>query len=335
MKAYELQESFGIDAIQRVERPRPEPGPGQALVRVHATSLNYRDLMVVKGLYNPKMRLPRTPLSDAAGEVEATGAGVTRVRVGDRVAGIFMQGWLEGPLTELKAKSALGGALDGVLAEYVVLDEQGLVHIPPHLSYEEASTLPCAAVTAWNALMGVGLEPGETVLALGTGGVSIFALQFARLAGARVLITSSSDKKLERAGQLGASDGINYRSVPDWDKKVRDLTSGTGVDHVVEVGGAGTLPLSLRAVRVSGHIALIGVLSGNAGEVNPLPVLVKNIRLQGIFVGSRAMFDAMNGAITLHKLAPVLDRVFPFEQAREALRYMESGAHFGKIVIRV
>jgi NADPH:quinone reductase-like Zn-dependent oxidoreductase len=335
MKVFEIKQATGIDALTLAERPKPKPGYGQALVKIKAVSLNYRDLLVVKGLYSRNLPLPLVLCSDGVGEVVEVGEGVTRVKVGDRVAGAFMQAWISGGLTEDKAKSALGGAIDGVLAEYVVFHEDGLVHIPEHLSYEEAATLPCAAVTAWNALITEGnLKPGDTVLVLGTGGVSIFALQFAKLVGARVIATSSSDEKLERVKQLGASDGINYKSVPDWDKRVRELTNGVGVDHVVEVGGPGTLNRSLRAVRMGGQISLIGVLAGT-GDVNLLPAIMKNIRVQGIYVGSREMFETMNRAITFHKLHPVIDRVFPFEEAREALRYMESGAHFGKVVINV
>jgi NADPH:quinone reductase-like Zn-dependent oxidoreductase len=249
------------------------------------------------------------------------------------VAGCFFSNWGDGPLTDAASKSALGGAVDGMLAEQVVLPEGGLVRTPEHLTDEEAATLPCAALTAWHALMeGGGLKAGQTVLIQGTGGVSLFALQFARIAGARVIATSSSDAKLARVKELGASDGINYKTTPDWDVAARNLTNGEGVDHVVEVGGAGTLPRSMKAVRLGGHIALIGVLSG-AGEVNPMPLLMKNIRLQGIYVGSRAMFEAMNRAITLHKLKPVIDRVFPFDQAIDAYKHLESGSHFGKVLI--
>jgi NADPH:quinone reductase-like Zn-dependent oxidoreductase len=303
------------------------------LVRIKAASLNYRDLLVAKGLYSRNLPLPLIPLSDASGEVAEVGPGVSRVRPGDRVAGIFMQAWIDGEPTEAKAKSALGGAIGGVLAEAVVFDQEGVVPIPEHLSYEEAATLPCAAVTAWHALIVSGrVRAGETVLVQGTGGVSIFALQFARLSGARVIATSSHDEKLERARQLGASDGINYKTTPDWDARARELTGGAGVDHVIEVGGAGTLPKSLKAVRMGGHIPLIGILTG--GEFNPTPLLMKSVRLQGIFVGSRAMFEAMNRAIALHRLRPVVDRIFPFDEAPEALRHLERGAHFGKVVIR-
>jgi NADPH:quinone reductase-like Zn-dependent oxidoreductase len=335
MKAIRIHRLGGIDELRSEELPEPRPGPGQVRVRVRAASLNYRDLLVVKGLYSRNLALPLVPLSDGAGEVVEVGPGVTRFAPGARVAGIFMQTWLDGAITEAKGKSALGGAIDGVLAEQVVLHEDGLVAVPDHLSFEEAATLPCAAVTAWNGLVeGGGLRAGETVLTLGTGGVSLFALQFARMAGARVIATSSSDAKLERAKQLGASDGINYKTTPEWDKKVRELTGGVGVDHVVEVGGAGTLPRSLKAVRTGGHVSLIGVLAG-AAETNPMPVLMKAVRLQGVFVGSRAMFEAMDRAIALHQMRPVIDRVFPLDEARAAYRHLESGAHFGKVVIRM
>jgi NADPH:quinone reductase-like Zn-dependent oxidoreductase len=334
MKAIEIRDKFGLESLTLVDRPGPQVGPGQVLLQMRAWSLNYRDLLVAKGLYNPKLRFPFVPLSDGVGQVAEAGEGVTRVKAGDRVAGIFMQKWLCGDVNEVKAKTALGGGGDGMLAEYVVLHEDGLVHVPDHLSDEEAATLPCAAVTAWHALIVEGsLQAGDSVLALGTGGVSLFALQFARLTGARVLITSSSNAKLERARQLGATDGINYKSTPDWEEKARALTGGVGVDHVIEVGGAGTLGKSLRAVRMNGRVSLIGVLTG-AGQVNPMPILMKNVRLQGIYVGSRDMFESMNRAITLHKLHPVVDRVFPFAEIRQALQYLESGAHFGKICLR-
>jgi NADPH:quinone reductase-like Zn-dependent oxidoreductase len=335
MKAFEVRNTFGIDSLTLTERPEPRPGPGQVLLKMRAFSLNYRDLMMVKGLYNPKLSLPVVPLSDGVGEVIGLGEGVTRVKTGDRVAGIFMQRWLSGELTDAAARSSLGGGGDGMLAEYVVLHQDGVVHVPEHLTDEEAATLPCAAVTAWHALITEGgLKAGDTVLVQGTGGVSLFALQFAKMSGARVIATSSSDDKLERVRSLGASDGINYKTAPDWDDRARKLTGGVGVDHVVEVGGGGTLSQSLRAVRLGGRISLIGVLSGNSGQVNPLPILMKNVRVQGIFVGSREMFEAMNRAIALHRLRPVVDRVFPFTEAREALRYLESGKHFGKIVLR-
>jgi NADPH:quinone reductase-like Zn-dependent oxidoreductase len=336
MKAMRIHALGGFDELRMEELPTPRPGPGQVLVRVKAASLNYRDLLVIKGLYSKNLPLPMAPLSDGAGEVAEVGPGVTRFKPGDRVAAIFMQTWLNGPPTDATTRSALGGAIDGMLAEYVALHEDGLVHVPDHLTTEEAATLPCAAVTAWHALFGEDpIQPGQTVLVQGTGGVSLFALQFARAAGARVIITSSSDEKLARALGLGGSDGINYKTTPEWDRRVRELTGGEGVDHVVEVGGAGTLAKSFRAVRMAGRVSVIGVLSGGSGDVALFPILMKNIRVQGIYVGSRAMFEAMNRAISLHQLRPVIDRVFAFEETPQAFRHMEQGAHFGKIVVRL
>ncbi len=325
---------FGLDALAPAERPEPTPGPGQVLLKLRAASLNYRDLMIVRGQYNPKLRFPRIPLSDGVGEVVALGEGAEGVAIGNRVAGLFMPGWREGALTEAKSRTALGDGVDGLLAEYAVLPADGVVAVPPHLSDEEAACLPCAAVTAWNALVvGGGIQAGDVVLVQGTGGVSLFALQFARMHGARVIATSSSDEKLARAIALGASDGVNYRANPDWGRHVRQLAGGQGVDHVVEVGGAGTLAQSLMAVKVGGHIALIGVLAG-MGQFDPLPVLMKSVRLQGVYGGSGAMFAAMNRAIALAGMRPVVDRVFPFDEAREALQHMAGGSHFGKVALR-
>ena len=334
MKVYEVKE-FGLENLALVNREEPKPRTNEVLVKFHAASLNYRDLMFVNGVYNPKAKLPAVPFSDGAGEVTAVGGNVTRWKIGDRVCPIFTQGWIEGEPSLQKNRATLGaGALDGVLREYGAFDENGLVRIPEHLSFEEAATLPCAAVTAWDALVDSGrLKAGETVLALGTGGVSIFALQFAKMHGARVIITSSSDEKLERAKELGADETINYKSAPDWDKEVLSRTNKIGVDHVIEVGGAGTLSKSLNSVRVGGHVALIGVLA-SGGDFNPLSVLMKCVRLHGILVGSRKMFEDMNSAIEANKLKPVIDKTFAFEEVREALKYMESGSHFGKIVIR-
>lgn len=327
--------SFGIDSLEFVERPDPEPGPGQVLVRVHAISINFRDLMMVKGVYNPKLRLPRIPCSDGAGEVVAVGPGVTMWRRGDRVAGIFMQNWLDGPPTPEKVKGALGGDIDGMLAEYVVLKETGLVAIPEYLSYQEAATLPCAAVTAWNALSACDLKPGATVLVQGTGGVSIFALQFARLRGAKVLGISGSNEKLNRAFELGLDGGLNYNEVPDWDRWALEQT-GEGVDLVIEVGGIGTLPRSLRAIRMGGTIAQVGVLTGqNSGEPLPVPaILHKQARIQGIYVGSRQDFVDMNRALALTQMRPVGED-FPWTHARQVLARMEEGSHFGKLVMTV
>jgi NADPH:quinone reductase-like Zn-dependent oxidoreductase len=338
MRAYEVQQ-FGIENLVLVERDEPRAAAREVVVKFHAASLNYRDLMFVKGIYNQKAKLPAVPFSDAAGEIVTVGSDVTRWKVGDRVCPIFTQGWHEGPPSTQKNRTGLGGGdLEGVLREYGAFDENGLVRIPDHLSFEEASTLPCAAVTAWHALVSSGnLKSGDTVLTLGTGGVSAFALKFAKMHGAHVIATSSSDEKLEKAKELHADETINYRLMPEWDKEVLGLTNGIGVDHVVEVGGEGTLPKSLNAVRVGGHVALIGVLAG-AGEVDPRRILqglrIKGVRLQGIFVGSRQMFEEMNRAIEVTRMRPVIDKTFDFEEAPEALRYMESGLHFGKVVIR-
>ena len=336
MKAYEIQAGFGLDKLVQVERPDPTPGPMQVRVRVRATSLNSRDLMMVEGRYNPRQKLPLIPNSDAAGVVDAVGPGVTRVKPGDRVMSLFSQAWSAGEPTRAAQVSTLGGPLDGALADTVLLHEDGAVPTPAHLTDEEAATLPCAAVTAWSALVTHGaLKAGDTVLLQGTGGVSIFALQIAKLLGARIIITSSSDAKLARARTLGAHEGINYGTTPDWDKAARALTGGVGVDHVVEVGGAGTFEKSLRAVRPGGTVSVIGVLSGGAGTVPLTPILMQNLRVQGIFVGHRQSFDALNRAFALHAVRPVVDRVFEFSEARAAFEHLKSGAHFGKVVVRV
>ena len=328
--------SFGVESLEFAERPTVQPGPGEVQVRVHAISFNYRDLMVVKGLYNPKMKLPRIPCSDGAGEISAVGEGVTERKSGDRVAGIFMQNWLDGPPTPAKSIGALGGDIDGMLAEYVVLKETGLVRLPPNLSFEEAATLPCAAVTAWNALSVGDIKPGSTVLIQGTGGVAIFALQLARLRGARVIGISSSFEKLERAYGLGLDSGLDYKENPEWDRWALDETSGNGADLIVEVGGIATLPRSLRALRIGGAIAQVGVLSG-ATDPSPFPIstiLHKQVRMQGIYVGSRQDFEDLNKAITLAVLRPVGEN-FHWSQAREALARMEEGSHFGKLVLTI
>lgn len=336
MKAYVLQSNAGIDALTLTDRPEPQPGAGQVLIKIKATALNYRDLLVAEGAYGAGVKYPLVPMSDGAGEVVAIGEGVTRVKIGDRVAGIFFQDWISGALTREKMKSDLGGGIDGMLAEYVVLHQDGLVILPNHISYIQGATLPCAAVTAWHALVTKGnITEGNTVLLLGTGGVSIFALQFAKIFGAKVILSSSSDHKLAQALVLGADQTINYKTTPDWEKQVYAMTDRIGVDHVVEVGGAGTLPKSLQAVRVGGRVSLIGVLSGRGNEIDPMPILFKSITLQGIYVGSRKMFEAMNQVIQDSQLQPVIDRIFPFTQAKEAYRYVKSASHFGKVVIEL
>ncbi|ONH83272.1 NAD(P)-dependent alcohol dehydrogenase [Roseomonas mucosa] len=334
MRAYHLPKAGAIEDLTLTALETPRPARRQVLVRMRAASLNYRDLLVATGRYGKaEVRPGLVPLSDGAGEVAAVGPDVTRVKEGDRVAGIFMQGWIAGPPDESYRATALGGSIDGVLAEYVLFEEEGLVHLPEHLSFEEGACLPCAGVTAWNALTALRpVGPEQTVLLLGTGGVSIFALQFAHAAGARVIVTSSSDEKLARAKELGAAEGVNYRTHSDWEKEVWALTGKRGVDHVVEVGGAGTLPKSIAATRVGGAVHLIGVLTG--GQIDPLPVMQKAIDLRGVFVGSREMFEAMNRAVAFHRIQPVIDRVFPFEEAQAAYRHLESQAHLGKVVIR-
>jgi NADPH:quinone reductase-like Zn-dependent oxidoreductase len=335
MKLYEIVEPKGIDSLKLSERPTPKLGPGEVLMRVRAVSLNYRDLAMVKGGLARMMKLPLVPVSDGAGEIVETGPGVVRLKKGDRVAAIFTQGWLSGPPYAGMYSSSLGGGIDGMLAEYVVLREDGFVRIPDYMTFEDAATLPCAAVTSWNALVTEGhVRAGDTVLVMGTGGVSIFAMQIALIHGARVIATSSSDAKLERLKKLGASEVVNYKTTPAWDKRVLEVTGGLGVDHVVEVGGAGTLPQSINAVKTGGVVSLIGILSG-AGSVDPMPLLFKNARIQGILVGSREMFEEMNRAFEVNRVQPIIDKVFSFDQAREAYRHLESGAHFGKVVITV
>ncbi len=334
MKSFEIQE-FGVDNLVLADRPTPEPGPREVLVRLKAASLNYRDLTLVQGTYNPKLRRPLVPLSDGVGVVEKLGAGATRFRPGDRVAGCFFQQWIDGPHTKEKGRSALGGAIDGVAREYAIFSDDGLVAVPASLTDEEAATLPCAALTAWHALFEE--RPpilGETALLLGTGGVSIFALQLAVLAGLRVMITSSSDEKLARAKQLGAHISINYKTTPEWGEEARKLAGGEGVDHVVEVGGSDTIANSLRAVRTQGTVSLIGALSGRDGGISPTSVLMNSVRMQGIYVGSRAMFERMLRAIEFHHVKPVIDRTFPFVDLKAALRHMESKQHFGKICLK-
>ena len=335
MKFYRFPQADGIDTLALAEADTQRPARGQVLVRMKAASLNYRDLMVASGRYGRGTAPPNlVPLSDGAGEVVEIGADVTRVKPGDRVAGIFMQSWLGGEISPEDPPSSLGGAIDGVLSEYMLFDQHGLVHLPAHLSYEEGATLPCAAVTAWNALFaGRPLIAGQSVLVLGTGGVSIFALQLARAAGARVIATSSSDAKLEQARKFGASDGVNYRQHPEGHEQVLALTGGRGVDHVVEVGGAGTLPRSIEAARLGGNLHLIGVLTG--GEINPTPMMRKTLTVRGIYVGSRQMFEAMNRSIELHGIKPVIDRVFDFADAKSAYHHLKGQTHVGKVVIRI
>lgn len=335
MRAWMVREPFGIEALSLATRPVPRPGPTEVLVRMRAVSLNYRDLLVVRGAWRPTS--PRVPASDGVGEVVEVGEGVTRFRSGDRVAGIFLPGWIDGELEPAKLeKPSLGGTgADGTLAEYVAFEEAAAVPVPEHLSDEEAATLPLAAVTAWHAVTRSGVARGDTVLVQGTGGVSLFALQFARMRGAEVIVTSSSTEKLVRARDLGAAGGVNYRQSPEWGAQVRSLTGGRGVDHVVEVIGGENLDQSLAALRLGGSIAMVGQLGGTTARVHTFGFVEKGVRLFGVLVGSRAMFEEMNAALLAHRLRPVVDTVFDFEAVPEALRYLETGAQFGKICIRL
>ena len=335
MKLFQLH-AFGLEYLRRTDQIAPEPGVNEVMIRIRAVSLNYRDQLVIQGKYNPRMKLPRVPLSDGAGEIVSVGAEVTNWKPGDRVAVPFFPAWIDGELSPAKAASALGGDVDGQLQEFALVRADAPLPIPDHLSFEQAATLPCAAVTAWNGLFVSGkLRPGQTLLLLGTGGVSLFGLQFGRMAGANIILLSSSDEKLERARAMGAHHTLNYRTEPEWGKRVLEMTGGRGVDLTLEVGGTGTLSQTLRATAYAGHISLIGVLAGIAGDVQIGPILHKALSVRGIYVGSRAMFGAMNGAIAQHKIEPVIDRVFPFEETHAAFRYLESGQHFGKIIIRI
>lgn len=336
MKAFEIKTYGDPNGLSLVDRPSLNPAAGQVLVRIRAVSLNYRDLIVLRGEYDRKPQIGRIPCSDGAGEVVAVGAGVSQFKPGDPVAGCFFQAWIGGRFKAEYHRSALGGAIDGALAEEVLFEQDGLVHLPELYSFEEGATLPCAALTAWQSLFVRGrLTAGEAVLLLGTGGVSIFGLQFAKTAGAKAIVTSSSDEKLKRARELGADEVINYRSTPEWGKEAARLSGVDGVDHVIEVGGAGTFQQSVRACRFHGNIGLIGILSGREAETEIFSIVPKGLNVFGVYVGSRAMFEDMNRALVQNRLKPVIDRVFPFTEAPDAFRYLASGAHFGKIVISV
>jgi len=336
MKVFELRDEWSIDHLRRGERPAPVPGPGQVLLRMRAASLNYRDLVVLRRGYGAASgTLPLIPLSDGAGEVVRCGAGVSRVAVGDRVCPMFMPYYIGGEPTAERLSRTLGGPLDGVMAEFAVFDEDAVAPVPAHLGDAEAATLPCAALTAWTALVTYGaVKPGDRVLVQGTGGVAIFALQFAKLLGAHVSVISGSNAKLERARALGADEGLNYREIPEWGKTLRERVAASGFDHVIEVGGQETLAQSLRAVRSGGIISLIGVLSGSDLALKLGPIVTRHVRLQGITVGSRDGFEAMARAISQHGLRPVVDHVFEFDELPQALRSLARGEHFGKLCIR-
>lgn len=332
MKAWILP-AFGLENLRLEDVPEPECGPSQVRVRLHAASLNYRDLLMVRGTYDPRQKLPLIPLSDGAGEVEAIGEGVTELAVGDRVCPLFAQGWIDGLPTRSVLRSTLGGPLPGTLGEKIVVRADGAQRLPPHLDYAEAATLPCAALTAWSALVTQGrLAAGQSLLVLGTGGVACFAIQFGKMLGARVIVTSRSAEKLARARELGADFGIDTSAEPAFGAKAREIAGGDGVDHVLELGGA-TIGESLRAVRPGGTISLIGILGGAEAKLNLNQILMRNVRVQGVFVGHARSFEAMSRAITEHGLRPVVDRVFGFERVPEAFARLEAGAHFGKICI--
>jgi NADPH:quinone reductase-like Zn-dependent oxidoreductase len=335
MRAYELQ-GAGLDRLVRVERPSPEPGASQVVVRMCAASLNYRDVMVATDRYGrTPIKYPLVPVSDGAGEVIRVGSSVTRFKPGDRVLGNFFQKWDDGRFDSEKAASALGGAIDGVLAEEFAFEERGCVPVPASLSYEEAATLPCAGLTAWMGLVVLGkLKPSDTVLAMGTGGVSIFALQIAKASGCRVILTSSHDEKLERGRDLGADESINYKDRPDWDECARELTSGGGVDQLLEVGGEKTLPISLGAVRPGGHLCLVGLLTGAAADRDAAAKNERGVRVDSVYVGSTQALREFCEFVEKSALRPVIDRAFGFDDVRGAYEYLEKGAHFGKIVVR-
>ncbi|MEN6543422.1 NAD(P)-dependent alcohol dehydrogenase [Parvibaculum sp.] len=336
MRAIVLKDGFGIDHLHLENREVPKAGPGEIVVRLKAASLNYRDLATVTGFGRTEPGAPLVPLSDGAGEVVEVGAGVTRVKVGDHVCPQFFQSWFSGGPSLAAISQPLGGPLDGCAQDYIKLSAEGVAKAPAGYTAEEAATLPCAALTAWRALVVEGdIKAGDTVLLQGTGGVSIFALQFAKAAGARVIITSSSDEKLERAKALGADLTINYKKTPDWSSEARKLTRGRGVDHVVEVGGADTLSQSIMAARIGGHVAVIGILSGVVKDVNVAAIFSQNLRITGISVGSRAHFEDMVRAIEVNDIHPVIDKRYPLEEACAAFTTMAGASHFGKIVLNI
>jgi NADPH:quinone reductase-like Zn-dependent oxidoreductase len=337
MRALQVTEPWGLDQLKVVELPDPTPGPGEVLVRMRAVSLNYRDLLMVGGIYGrgPTRGGAVIPFSDGCGVVEALGSGVTRFALGDRVASMFFQGWIAGPPTQEKLSTALGFPIPGVGRELGVFSQEGLSKVPEFLTDQEVATLPCAALTAWRGLFeDARPQLGDSVVLQGTGGVSVFGLQFAHAAGLRTIITSSSDEKLARAKALGADELVNYRTTPEWSKAVRAATGGVGADVILEVGGGGTIEQSMRAIRIGGHIAIIGVVAGTGDPFNPASLIGNSAKLQGVSVGSREMFEAMCAAIDQHKIRPVVDKVFPWTQARAAFEAMAGGEHFGKIVLQ-
>ena len=335
MRVFQIQDDWGFENLKMGTRPEPKPGPGQVLLRMKASSVNFRDLVVPERGYGSFTgTLPQIPLSDGFGEVVEVGAGVTRVAVGDRVCPMFFQNWVAGEPDLARLTSSLGGPIDGTMAELMCLSEQGVAKVPAYLTDEQAACLPCAALTAWTALAVCSTtRPGDRVLVQGSGGVALFALQFAKVMGAHVTVISSSDVKIERLRAMGADATINYREVPEWSKPARELTGGRGFDHIVELGGEKTLPQSLRCIRPGGVLSMIGVLSGSALTAPLGQIVTRQVRLQGVTVGNRDGFEAMVRMLEQHRIEPVIDRVFGFGELKEAMSYLKSGAQFGKICI--
>ena len=335
MKAYQIRDEWSLEHIELVEIPKPSPGPGEVLVEMKASSLNYRDMVVANRGYGSKTgNLPLIPVSDGVGIVRELGDGVSRVAIGDRICPLFMQGWISGPPNRERLSATLGGPIDGVMAEFRCFPQDSVSKVPEELTDLEASTLPCAALTAWSALIEEGkLQPGESVLIQGTGGVSLFALQFAKICGARCILISGSNEKMKRAQELGADEVLNYQDLPEWGKRVRDFSGGEGVDHIVEVGGPETLPQSLRAIRPGGTISMIGVLSGSEMKAQLGLIVTRQIRLQGITVGHRDGFEAMASAINASGMKPIVDQVYPFTSLPEAMHSLSEAKHFGKICL--
>ena len=335
MRVFQIEGDWGIDNLKLSVRPKPEPGPGEVLVRMKASSLNYRDLVVPERGYGSHTgTLPLIPLSDGVGEVTAVGSGVRRVAPGDRVCPTFFQRWTGGEPDLERLTSSLGGPIDGTMAEYMCLSEIGVVKVPAYLTDTEAATLPCAALTAWSTLTTcASTKPGDRVLVQGCGGVALFAVMFARLLGAHVTVITSSDERIARVRQLGADAAVNYRAMPEWAKATREITGGRGYDLIFELGGEKTLPQSLRCIRPGGTVAMIGILSGSTMAAALGSIITRQVRLQGVTVGHRDGFEAMLRAIDQHQVRPPVDRVFAFEELKEAMAYLKSGAQFGKVCI--
>lgn len=335
MRVFQIEDEWGMDHLRLSTRPEPKAGPGQVVLKMKASSLNFRDLVVPNRGYGVHTgNLPLIPVSDGVGVVTEVGAGVRRVAVGDRVCPAYFQRWVSGEPDLERLTQSLGGPIDGTMAEYMCLDEEGVCKVPAHLSDLEAATLPCAALTAWSALVTCsGTRPGDRVLVQGCGGVALFAVAFAKILGAHVTVISSADERIARVLEMGADAGINYRKTPEWAKATRDITAGRGYDLILELGGEKTLPQSLRCIRPGGTVAMIGILSGSAMATSLGHIITRQVRLQGVTVGHRDGFEAMLRAIEQHRLKPVVDRAFAFEELKEAMAYLQSGAQFGKVCV--